>query len=138
MSETESSLVRASKISLIVVGGIAVFIAVAKTMLFPAPPIPLDHVNGHYSNALCGTLTFYNGRLRFEKSEILYSLETDKKGLYALTKGFVGIDNSGSRCRIVFERTQSALYLRFDDEIHPENVSLIEVEPYATFDFSRQ
>ncbi|WDF72639.1 hypothetical protein [Novosphingobium sp. KACC 22771] len=135
---TDSSLVKAARVSIVFGVLVASAFAFVSSFLFPKPPVPLARVNGVYANDHCGLLTMKDGMIIWGSSHAEFSLETDKGGLFAITKYFVGVSNNDGRCKIVSNSQQYPLYLRFNDENHPTMVSLLSYSPDVKYTFSRK
>jgi hypothetical protein len=138
MSTTDSSLVKAARVSIVFGGLVVSAFAVVHSFLFPKPPVPLARVNGVYANDHCGLLTMKDGMIIWGSSHAEFSLDTDNIGLFALTQYFVGVSNNGDRCQIVSNSQQDPLYLRFNDEDHPTMVSLGSYSQIGEYTFSRK
>ena len=134
---SDSRLIRASKIAIVAVGLCGAIVAVIASLLSTKRPVQLNRVDGVYFNAACGSLVFDNGVLRWKGSQVAYSLDTDKVGLIALPKYFVGLIGEGGRCRIASDNKKYPYYLRFDDESRPKTVNLMGDTPPQSADFIR-
>jgi hypothetical protein len=134
---SNSRLILASRIAIVVVGVFGASVAVVSSLLSTRAPIQPNRVDGVYSNATCGSLMINNGIVRWKGSQAAYSLDIDKIGLFALPKYYVGLIGEGGRCHIVSDSKKYPLYLRFDDEIRPTAVNVMGVDPPQSYDFTR-
>lgn len=101
-------------------------------------PIPLGMANGSYATKACGLITFNNGVVRWNGANAVYTLDTDKIGLFALTDHFVWVKVDDTNCTIWADNSKLPLKLRFDDNQHSRTLTLWDAEKHVTVDFTRQ
>ena len=89
------------------------------------PRLPINIANGSYSNRCCGTVIFTNGVMTVADQRVSYVVEEDKVGPYVLPTAYVGASKGG----VMVRSGSSALKLRLDDSVHPQQVELIDDAP---------
>jgi hypothetical protein len=99
----------------------AVFAAWSYLLLAPIPQLPIGSANGEFANDCCGTITLDNGQMAIGKQYIAYIIETDKRGPYVLTTGYVGVADRG----IEINRNGHPLKMYLDARTNPGVITIM-------------
>lgn len=136
--DTEALQKRSGKIAAGFAGA-AMLVLVARSVLFPGPPIPVNAVNGWYESKLCGEISFHDGIVRGGIWRAPYQLERDKHdNLIAIPPYLVGVATVGGRCAVRAEPSKNPMFLQFNAADVPSAVSLFSVDTNEQFTFSRR